>query len=134
MKKSFIPILVIILIVIIGGLLVWYFTQEKPVSQNRNVSNVEVLVPPKDTVWIVEGNFTPTVLKVSTGEKVTWVNKDEATRRVASDPHPTSTQLPQLVSSDLTKDESFSFSFTQKGEWGYHDYLNPIKKGKVIVQ
>ena len=136
MPKKVILTLIVVLVIVVAGLLIWYFTAEKPINKNQNVNatKVEVIVPPKDTIWIVDGNFTPSVLKIGVGDKVTWVNKDDAKRRVASDPHPISTQLPELVSSDLVQNDSFSFSFTNSGEWGYHDYLNPIKKGKIIVQ
>ena len=136
MAKRAILILIIILMVVVLGLLIWYFTAEKSLNQNQNVNvvNVEVIAPPKNTVWIIDGNFTPSVLTVGVGDKVTWVNKDDVKRRVASDPHPTSTKLPELVSNDLAPNDQFSFSFTNSGEWGYHDYLNPIKKGRIIVQ
>lgn len=134
MSKKTVVILVILLMVVVAGLLVWYFSIETPTNKNINVASTEVIAPPKDTVWILQGNFTPSVIKVATGDKVTWVNKDVIRRRVASDPHPTGAELPQLVSSDLQQGDSFSFSFTNKGEWGYHDFLNPIKKGKVVVQ
>ena len=142
MKKSVIIILVVILLAAVAGLLGWYFTKEEPLSTTSTVTNtnttattnVEILKPPANTVWIMSGSFTPSVLTIEVGEKVTWVNKDDFIRRVASDPHPNSTDLPELVSNDLEKGESFSFSFTEEGEWSYHDYLNPIKHGKIIVE
>ena len=136
MTKKPILVLIVVLLVAVAGLLVWYFVAESPLNQNQNVnvSTVEVIAPPRNTVWIVEGNFTPSVLTVAIGDMVTWINKDGAARRVASDPHPSSVTLPELVSSDLTQNDQFSFSFTNSGEWVYHDYLNPIKKGKIIVK
>jgi plastocyanin len=135
MSKTVLFVVLLVLVVAVGGLLGWYFLIERPngVNDNRN-GNTEVLMPPKNTVWIVNGNFTPAVVTVKAGDKITWVNKDEFKRRVASDPHPDLSALPELVSSDLAKGDSFSFSFTSKGEWGYHDFLNPIKKGKIVVQ
>jgi len=140
MKKNVIIVLVVILVAAVAGLLGWYFTKEEPLGNTNTVTNmttttnVEILKPPANTVWIMNGSFTPSVLTVEVGEKVTWVNKDDFLRRVASDPHPDSANLPELVSNDLEKGESFSFSFTEDGEWSYHDYLNPIKHGKIIVE
>jgi plastocyanin len=136
MNRGVLITVLVILIVVVGGLLGWYFTKEKPIgtNTNSNLVNAEVMIPPKNTVWIVDGNFTPAVVTVAVGERITWVNKDLYKRKIASDPHPTGTSLPDLISSELTKDGSFSFSFTNKGQWGYHDYLNPIKKGTIIVQ
>jgi plastocyanin len=136
MKRGALIIILVILVVIVGGLLLWYFTKGNQIITNINNTNSELslLVPPKNTVWIVDGNFTPAVITVTIGDKITWVNKDTYHRKVASDPHPSGTILPELVSSDLNQNDSFTFSFTNQGEWGYHDYLNPLKKGKVVVQ
>jgi len=135
MNKGVLIVVLIILVVAVGGMLTWYFTKEKPASTNiNNSANLEILMPPKNTVWIINGNFTPAVLTVGVGDRITWVNRDSYKRKVASDPHPTGATLPELVSSELNHNDSFSFSFTSSGEWGYHDYLNPIKKGKIVVQ
>lgn len=134
MNKTVLAVVMVLLIVVVGGLLVWYFVVEKSNGDTNQATNTEVLLPPKNTVWIVNGNFTPAVVTVRAGDKITWINKDEYKRRVASDPHPDLNALPDLVSSDLGQGDSFSFSFTSAGEWGYHDYLNPIKKGKIVVQ
>ena len=90
--------------------------------------------PPANTVWILDGNFNPSVITITKGETVTWVNKDEAKRKVAADPHPTSSTLPDLVSDELNQGDTFKYTFKEAGEWYYHDYLNPIKKGKVVVK
>ncbi len=137
MQKNVVVVLLVLVVVIAGGLLFWFFTKEEPiVNQNNNqatVTNTRT-VPPDNTVWIVNGNFNPSVVTVSEGETVTWVNKDEIKRQVASDPHPSHDALPGLVSDELEQGQSFTYTFEQSGEWLYHDNLNPIKKGKVVVE
>lgn len=138
MSQKIILTFIIILIVIGGGLLAWYFLQEEEVvidvNQVTTTNRMTVTRPPDNTVWIIDGDFNPSVLTVSVGDTVTWVNKDEPKRKVAADPHPTSASLPELVSDELEKSDSFSFTFNEIGEWYYHDYLNPIKKGKIVVE
>lgn len=135
MDKKVLAVVLIILIVCVGGLLTWYFTKEKPIGTNTNISNAaQVIIPPKNTVWIVDGNFTPAVVTVAVGDKITWVNKDIYKRKIASDVNAGTDPMPSLTSSEMSEGDSFSFSFTNKGEWIYHDTLNPIKKGKIIVQ
>ena len=34
----------------------------------------------------------------------------------------------------LNKGESFSFTFNEKGDWRYHDHLNPNLNGVITVQ
>ncbi len=140
MSQKTVIAIVIIVIVIAGGLLAWFFLQEEETTTNQNVNKVTATnrattdYPPANTVWVMDGDFNPAVMTISVGDTITWVNKDESKRKVAADPHPTSTSLPELVSGELEKDDSYSFMFEEAGEWYYHDYLNPIKKGKVVVE
>jgi len=141
MSQKVIITIVIIVIVIGGGLLAWFFLQEEETTTTvNNVNKVTTTngttidLPTGNNVWVMNSDFNPAVLTIQAGETVIWTNKDEAKRKVAAEPHPTSTSLPELVSDELEKGDSFSFTFEEAGEWYYHDYLNPIKKGKIIVE
>lgn len=133
-------IVIIVLVIAAAGLLAWYFLQDNDTT-NVNTTNatngtamVEKEVPPANTVWIVDGSFNPSVLTVSAGDTVTWINKDAIERQVASDPHPTHTDLQSLESDILGEGDQYSYTFDTAGEWGYHDHLNPIKKGIIVVK
>lgn len=136
MNQKTIITVIVVLIVAVGGLFGWYFLKEDTV-ESATTNTVPVLVqrerPPESTVWVVNGSFNPSVITVEVGDTVTWINKDIIDRRVASDPHPSSTDLPELVSEDLGEGDSYSYTFNEAGEYSYHDFLNPIKKGKIIV-
>ncbi|MFA5052164.1 MAG: hypothetical protein WC544_03845 [Patescibacteria group bacterium] len=139
MSRNASILIVVILVVIIAGLLGWYFLKETPTNENLNktvnsINSVTITRPPAKTVWIMEGSFNPSVVTIATGETVTWVNKDDAQRQVQADPHPSGTSLPALMSDPLSIDGTYSFTFTDAGEYTYHDHLNPIKSGKIIVK
>ncbi len=139
MTKNTTIIVVIVLVVVVAGLLGWYFLREKPINENLtqtlNSSNsVTVVRPPAKTVWIMDGSFNPSVVTIAVGETVTWINKDTIKRKVAADPHPSGSSLPALLSEELGQNESYTFTFSTAGTWGYHDYLNPIKSGQIIVR
>ncbi|MDP2789851.1 MAG: cupredoxin domain-containing protein [bacterium] len=85
-------------------------------------------------VSITSSGFSPNTVTVKAGTVVTWTNSSGGDIRVASDPHPTHTDLPGLDSSTLGNGDSYSFTFTKVGTWGYHDHLDPILKGSVTVQ
>ena len=86
-------------------------------------------------VEITKDGFSPETIQVQKGTQVTWTNKDSSPHQVASDPHPTHTNLKGLVSDSLTQGDSFSFIFEKEGTFTYHDHLNPLKfKGTVIVR
>lgn len=131
--------IVVLLVIVVAGLLGWYFLSEKPANENlnkvMNASNsVTITRPPAKTVWIMEGSFNPSVVTIAAGETVSWVNKDEAKRQVQADPHPSGSSLPGLKSGELELNASYSYTFESAGEYTYHDYLNPIKSGKIVVK
>lgn len=101
--------------------------------------------PPKDnnfTVIYASQGFSPASLGIETGGIVKFVNQSSEPLWVGSDPHPVHTAYPTTggcINSTfdsckgIQPGESWSFTFGVKGTWGYHNHLNPGKKGKVIV-
>lgn len=96
-------------------------------------TNTAAKVVAKD-VAITASGFSPSSLTVAAGTTVTWTNTSGGEARIASDPHPTHTDLPGLDSSTLAKGDTFSFTFTQVGSWGYHDHFSPTTRGTIVVQ
>lgn len=146
MSQKNVLIVIIIILVLVGGLLAWYFLQDDTdiVATNTNaVTNQNVAVdtfdpkvdkPAENTVWIIDGSFNPSVVTISVGDSITWVNKDDLIRQVASDPHPSHSALPSLESEELAQDDDYTYTFDKVGEWFYHDHMNPISKGTIIVE
>ncbi|MEK7631492.1 MAG: cupredoxin domain-containing protein [Patescibacteria group bacterium] len=85
-------------------------------------------------VTVTASGFSPSTLTVKAGTNVTWTNNSGDTIRIASDPHPTHTDLPGLDSATLNNGDKYSFTFTQVGSWGYHDHFSPTTRGTIIVQ
>lgn len=78
--------------------------------------------------------YTPPSVTVKVGQVVTWTNTSGSSATVSSDPHPTHTDLPELDSPTLGNGDTYSFTFTKVGTWGYHNHLDPSVEGTVIVQ
>ncbi len=86
-------------------------------------------------VTFTDTGITPSTLTVPVNTTVTFTNNGQGTHWPASDPHPTHTGLPGFdADKALSTGESYSFTFTTKGTWGFHDHLNPRLKGSIIVQ
>ncbi|HTK59608.1 MAG TPA: plastocyanin/azurin family copper-binding protein [Candidatus Baltobacteraceae bacterium] len=80
------------------------------------------------------GAFSPATITVKKGTTVTWTNEGSAKVWIASDPHPVHDGYPGLDSgTDIGTGASYSFTFEKTGSWGYHNHLNPLVKGTVIV-
>jgi plastocyanin/methionine-rich copper-binding protein CopC len=78
----------------------------------------EVAVSMKDLA------FSPARILISKGAKVTWTNDDAVPHFVNTDPHPDHNYLPALNSVELKPGQSYSYTFTEAGEWPYHCSLH----------
>lgn len=86
-------------------------------------------------VYIQSTGFEPSVIRISAGDIVRWVNKSPSPSWPASDDHPTHTNYSLFDAlRTISQDDSYSFVFSKRGVWGYHDHLHAIKVGKIIVE
>jgi len=101
------------------------------------------------TVTYTDDGFNPRTLTISAGGTVTFVNESSRDMWPASAIHPTHTIYP---GSDIRKcgtaeestifdacgavapGGSWSFTFTEVGEWRYHDHRRSNNTGTIIVQ
>ena len=114
----------------------------KYIESGTNVSK-EVVVPvakekTSDVAVIVtytnEG-FVPNKVEIEQGETVEFVNKSRRPMWVASNGHPAHDILPTFDQFTVSGfDESWQYTFDQKGEWVYHDHVNASRGGVVIVK
>ena len=102
--------------------------------------------PDSVTVEITSNGYEPKAVTISVGGTVNWINKEDANHWPATNAHPTHTLYP---GSDITKcpsneifdackslkkGDTYSFIFTEKGSWKYHDHVNPSLGGVVTVE
>jgi plastocyanin len=72
-------------------------------------------------------SFSPTVLEIKAGTKVTWTNADDI-------PHTVVSNDQIFKSKALDTDEKFSFTFDKPGTYPYFCSLHPKMTAKVVVQ
>ena len=133
-----------------GGLINSSVISGDEISANTSPQNTasNSAEPQTKTIEITSSGFNPSPININAGDKVVFLNKDTTSHWPASAMHPTHTVYP---GSDINKcgtseqnnifdackglkqGESFSFTFSQKGSWNYHDHLSPKLFGKVIV-
>lgn len=86
-------------------------------------------------IQITTSGFIPSTIKIKPNTEVTWVNEDTAPHIVASDPYPTHTDLPSLVSPKaLGNKETYTYLFTKPNTIHYHDDLHPLLSGLIQVK
>ena len=79
------------------------------------------------TVEMQENCFTPTILRVNTGETVTWVNGDAVPHTV------TGANVAWGDYAELAEGESVSHGFTSSGVYPYYCFLHPGMIGTIVV-
>ena len=95
--------------------------------------------PPEATGMTVHytsaGGFSPSVLRVAQGTTVTFINDATSELWVASNPHPSHTDYPELNSNgSFGQGEVFVLKFSRLGSWGYHNHLSPSQGGTIVVE
>jgi plastocyanin len=81
-----------------------------------------------NSVSIMNYAFSPSTLTVHVGDKVTWTNMDDAPHTVTSSSGPT-----KLDSPTLNKGDTWSYTFTQAGDYSYYCAVHPNMKGAIKV-
>lgn len=139
-------LLVVILLGAVGGFGLWQYSS-RPESQDQQ----EQTVPESKTYEILymDAGYSPSPVTIKIGDTVKFVNNSTHTFWPASAIHPTHTVYP---GSNITKCNTseanamfdackplepgvvWSFTFTEKGKWNYHDHLNPQKYGSIVVE
>ena len=120
-----------LLLVLIMGLVL---NISKPGTKRRDQNSANQQVTAQ--IEITKNGFLPATITIPKGTKLTWTNKDDKPHRVASNPHPEHTGLAGLDSKDVIGIDggTYSYTFDQPGEYTYHDHLNPLTNGTIIVQ
>ena len=79
-------------------------------------------------VDITQAGFTPSRVTIDFGDTVTWTNKDSGNHQVLAD------QLAFPTSPVLAQNQTYSYTFTKSGTFGYRDALHTNRRGTVVVR
>ncbi len=86
------------------------------------------------TVTLTSSGFVPQDLYVSRNTKVTFRSTVARQFWPASNLHPFHTIYPAFdPKRPLDPNETWSFVFDKDGRWNYHDHMNPVVTGSIIV-
>jgi plastocyanin len=81
----------------------------------------------KTTVELSKNCFSPTVVRVQTGDRVTWTNTDPTAHTV------TGVADSWGTGQEITEGQSLSYKFDKSGVFPYFCYLHPSMTGAVVV-
>ena len=158
-------IIAISLVVILVGVGVFYISKNKVVENTETATQQEVTTTPEPatetpsgmevsvtnaqtgnvTVTYTNSGFSPSVITVKQGTKVTFVNSSSKSMWVASDEHPSHTEYSGTTRQAHCPDaagtafdqcstgSSYTFTFNKAGSWDYHNHVMASDGGKVVV-
>jgi plastocyanin len=78
-------------------------------------------------VEIAQHAFRPATVTVPVGTAVTWINHDD-------DVHTVTSRGDVFTSKGLDTDDTFTYTFTRPGTYGYFCKLHPLMTGTVVVR
>lgn len=91
------------------------------------------------TITIASSGVSPKTITVSPGSRVTFVNNDSRSHFVASDPHPTHTDCPELNQVGMLQpgQSGTSGNLNTVRTCGFHDHDNPgstALQGSIVIR
>lgn len=87
------------------------------------------------TVYYDFSVFSPTNIRIHVGDSVKFQNDSNRPIRIVSDFEDVGQRLLDFDSGgEILPGDSFSFTFTKEGVFGYHNIKNENEKGTVIVR
>lgn len=88
-----------------------------------------------NVVKITDDGFEPSTLTVNAGDAVEFKNESSDDAWPASNVHPTHQLYPGFdAKKPLLSGDSYSFTFSKTGTWGYHNHLEPDVQGTIVVK
>lgn len=88
-----------------------------------------------NVVKITDNGFEPSTLTINAGDTVKFENDSSDDAWPASDVHPTHELYAGFdAQKPLLAGDSYSFTFTKTGSWGYHNHLEPDVQGTIVVK
>lgn len=101
---------------------------------NPSLPKATPTIPVEILITVTPYGFVPSVITISPGTKITWVNKSGKDANVSSDLHPTHKAYPALNLANFGMNNSVSLVFNQQGRFGYHNEFNPTEHGVIVVR
>jgi plastocyanin len=105
-----------------------------PVTEKPAMAPLTKIELQPQTIVYDGQTFNPAELKVKKGTMVVWVNKSSGNFWPASNDHPIHQLYPGFdAKRSISPGENYSFRFDNVGTWKYHNHINAVQGGAVIV-
>lgn len=126
-------LVIIILAIVVGGIVLVVTGGNKQTGQQGSTSQTQeniqgtTPVPEKNEVMIANNAFSPDILTVKAGDKVTWTNQDLAGHTATADDNSFDTNT-------IVPGQSKSVTLNNAGTYTYHSTTDPDMKATIVVE
>ena len=149
-KKNALLVVAVLAVASIVGLVIPYLQtrglQQEPLSATTNAG-------PSVEIAYTNNGFEPETITIKVGTTVRWTNTSDKLMWVASNPHPSHTDLSGFDERGTAGNDDhinqvknllpvayahtgvtiYTYTFRKTGHWGYHNHLVPQDRGVIIV-
>lgn len=151
-KGSALVVVIVIAVIVLLGVVFWYAWQANKDDNGTNETNTtqdeagqdveegfddieESAEGQRHTMTYSGNTYDPKDLTIKVGDTVEFRNDSDQEMWPASNVHPTHEVYSDFDSKEaIAPGSGWSFKFTQAGQWGYHDHLNPSATGTITVE
>ncbi len=122
-------------VIVLIGLIVYVSRDQLEKNNTKNASDSQSGEAAQEAqVSITADGFVPATLIMNKNTKVTFTNNDSKPRQLQANPHPNGTSLPDFKSKVLSSSQTYTYTFSKSGSFGYHDHLDPKVNGTIEVK
>lgn len=129
-KRPLIILLAIVGVIVIAGVGMYLGKSYQTAPSSQSSSST---APITATISYVGSGFIPASTTVKSGDSITIKNNSDAALQFQSNPHPTHTDDNDLNVGEIKAGESKTIIVVKKGEFGFHNHLNPAQQGKITI-
>ena len=137
--KTSTSLIALIVVLILAGVGYAFYNSSSNSGKNLYGNTQSTATPVSETITndgskttislsISNSTFSSTPVSIHTGDSVTWTNKDTIDHTV------TSTDNGPLDSGNLSKGQSYTYTFQTPGTYTYHCSYHSFMTGTVTVQ
>lgn len=105
---------------------------------DQPVDNGSTSPPSPVVITYTDSGFSPSSVEVISGGEVTYVNNGDSQIQIGVDPHPSHTGNKEVSDGEFVltvpKGEKRTVKLTATGSVGYHDHLNSVDRGTIVVK
>lgn len=131
-----VPWVLVLIVLLLMAVAVPYFSSKTNLVDTTTSTNRLTTRPARIySIYYGGGVFSPTNLRIHTGDTVKFQNTSSVSVWIISDPHPAHNTLTALNSrAPLLPQGIFVYTFSTPGIYNYHNELNPNETGLISVR